>query len=121
MQTHTIDDFQNGKIQKEYTDRYYQEILDVISRYKDYSVLGHLNLIKRYDKKGDYPFQAGEAIITEILKKVIQAGKVITIGSDSHEKHHLGAYIEDTKLELKALGYEQYCTFEGMQPIFHEL
>ncbi|WP_176974159.1 hypothetical protein [Trichococcus collinsii] len=43
------------------------------------------------------------------------------IGSDSHEKHHLGAYIEDTKVELKALGYEQYCTFAGMQPISHEL
>ena len=146
-------DFQNGKTQKEYNDSYYQEILDVISRYKDYSVLGHLDLIKRYDMQGDYPFEAVKEIIAEILKQVIQDGKgievntsshryglkdltpsrailrlykdlggrIVTIGSDSHEKHHLGAYIEDTKLELKALGYEQYCTFEGMQPIFHEL
>lgn len=48
-------------------------------------------------------------------------GRFVTIRSDSHEKHHLGAYIEDTNLTLKALGYEQYCTFERMQPIFHEL
>jgi len=89
-------------------------------------------------------------INTEILKKVIQdgngievnnryglkdltpsrailrlykdlGGKIVAFGNDSHKMHHLGAYIEDTKLELKALGYEQYCTFEGMQPIFHEL
>lgn len=146
-------DFQTGKTQKEYNDRYYQEILDVISRYKDYSVLGHLDLIKRYDKDGDYPFEAVEGIITEILKQVIRDGKgievntsshryglkdltpsravlklyrelggsIVTIGSDSHEKHHLGAYISDTKSELKALGYTHYCTFERMQPIFHEL
>lgn len=34
-------------------------------------------------------------------------GRIVIIDSDSHEKHHLGAYIEDTKLELNALGYEQ--------------
>lgn len=146
-------DFQTGKSQKEYNDRYYQEILAVISRYKDYSVLGHLDLIKRYDNVGDYPFEDTRAIITKILKQVIEdgkgievntsshryglkdltpsrdilelyrelGGKIVTIGSDSHEKHHLGAYIQDTKLELKALGYEKYCTFDRMQPIFHEL
>jgi histidinol-phosphatase (PHP family) len=89
-------------------------------------------------------------IITEILKQVIQDGKGIEvntsshriwpegtdtiqscfealqglgrhIGSDSHEKHHLGAHIEDTKLDLNAFGHEQYCIFEGMRPIFQEL
>ena len=48
-------------------------------------------------------------------------GTIITIGSDSHKKEHLGAYIDWAKEELRKLGYTQFCTFEKMQPIFHEL
>jgi len=48
-------------------------------------------------------------------------GTIITIGSDSHKKEHLGAYIDWAKEELHKLGYTQFCTFEKMQPIFHEL
>ncbi|MFR9000436.1 MAG: hypothetical protein ACLVIY_08595 [Anaerobutyricum soehngenii] len=49
------------------------------------------------------------------------ADTIITIGSDSHKKEHLGAYIDWAKEELRKLGYTQFCTFEKMQPIFHEL
>ncbi len=146
-------DFQRGRTQQQYNERYYQEILDVITKYKDYSVLGHLDLIVRYDENGVYPFEKLKPIITKILKQVIADGKgievntsshryglsdlqpsrailklykelggtIITIGSDSHKKEHLGAYIQDTKEELKKLGYTHYCTFDKMQPIYHEL
>lgn len=146
-------DFQRGKTQKEYNERYYQEIIQVIQNYKDYSVLGHLDLITRYDKAGVYPFENIKEVITEILKIVIQDGKgievntsshryglkdltpsrdilklykelggtILTIGSDSHQKEHLGAYIEETKEELKKLGFQYYCTYEKMKPIFHLL
>ncbi|UTY39068.1 histidinol-phosphatase HisJ family protein [Allocoprobacillus halotolerans] len=146
-------DFQRGKTQQEYNLRYYQEILNVITQYKDYSVLGHLDLIARYDRAGNYSFQNIKSIVTEILKIVIQegkgieintssyrynlkdltpsrdilklykelGGKIITIGSDSHKKEHLGAYIKETKKELKTLGFEYYCTFKNMEPIFHKL
>ena len=50
-------DFQRGKTQKEYNEKYYEEILSVIQKHKNYSVLGHLDLIARYDKNGIYPFQ----------------------------------------------------------------
>lgn len=146
-------DFQRGKTQQEYNLRYYQEILNVITQYKDYSVLGHLDLIARYDRAGNYSFQNIKSIVIEILKIVIQegkgieintssyrynlkdltpsrdilklykelGGKIITIGSDSHKKEHLGAYIKETKKELKTLGFEYYCTFKNMEPIFHKL
>lgn len=146
-------DFQKNRTQKEYNERYYKEILDIVKVYKGYSVLGHLDLLKRYDLLGEYPFEELKDIITEILKIVISDGKgieintsshrykltdlmpsrnilelykelggtIITIGSDTHEKAHLGAYIEETKAELKALGFEYYCTFENMKPIFHQL
>ena len=137
-------DFQRGRTQKEYNKRYYQELLDVINVYKNYSVLGHLDLIVRYDEEGVYPFEKVKPMIEEILKQVIKdgkgieintsyhryglkdmtpsrdilklyrelGGKIITIGSDSHKKEHLGAYIDEAKDELRKLGFQYYCTFE---------
>lgn len=146
-------DFQRGRTQKEYNERYYQEMLDVVKAYKNYSVLGHLDLIKRYDEAGIYPFENVKPMIEEILKIVIADGKgielntsfhryglsdsmpsreilklyrelggeIITIGSDSHKPEHLGAYIDESHEILKSLGYKQFCTFENMKPIFHDL
>ncbi|MEE0966608.1 MAG: histidinol-phosphatase HisJ family protein [Bacilli bacterium] len=146
-------DFQRGRTQKEYNKRYYQELLDVINVYKNYSVLGHLDLIVRYDEEGVYPFEKVKPMIEEILKQVIKdgkgieintsyhryglkdmtpsrdilklyrelGGKIITIGSDSHKKEHLGAYIDEAKDELRKLGFQYYCTFEKMKPIYHQL
>lgn len=146
-------EFQEGRTQQEYQERYYQEILDIITQYKDYSVLGHLDLLKRYDKAGDYPFEKIKPLVTKILKQVIADGKgieintsshqyglndlmpsrnilklyhelggtIITIGSDTHKKEHLGGHIEYTKEEMRKIGFKYYCTFEDMKPIFHEL
>lgn len=146
-------DFQKGKTQQEYNEAYYMELLELVKRYKNYSVLGHLDLISRYDLNGVYPFEKVRSIITEILKVVIEdgkgievntsshryglndltpsrdilklyrklGGKIITIGSDSHEKEHLGAYIDETKQELLTLGFEEYCTFYKMKPFYHSL
>ena len=58
----------------------------------------------------------------DILKLYLElGGTIITIGSDSHQEDHLGAYIEDTKKQLKALGFTQYCTYNKMIPEFHNL
>lgn len=38
-------DFQRGRSQKEYNERYYDEMLQVVRAYKNYSVLGHMDLI----------------------------------------------------------------------------
>ena len=146
-------DFQKGRTQEEYQTRYYQEILDVITEYKDYCVLGHLDLLKRYDMAGDYPFEKIKPMVTKILKQVIADGKgieintsshryglddlmpsrnilklyhelggtIVTIGSDTHKSEHLGAYIEETKEEMRNIGFKYYCTYQDMKPIFHEL
>ena len=50
-------DFQRGKTQEEYNLRYYEELLTVVEKYKNYSVLGHMDLIARYDEAGIYPFE----------------------------------------------------------------
>lgn len=146
-------DFQRGRTQEEYNLRYYEEILALVQRYHHYSVLGHLDLISRYDDAGCFPFEKIKPIVTEILKTVIADGKgieintsshryglsdltpsvdilrlyrelggrILTIGSDSHRKDHLGAYIQDTMQEAKKLGFEEVYTFDGMRPIAHKL
>lgn len=147
-------DYQKGRTEEEYYTRYYQELYDVVKNYKNYSVLGHMDLMKRYDDHDGYDsFNKHKDIITKILQIVIKDGKgieintssvcyklddlmpskdilklylelggtIITIGSDSHQEDHLGAYIEDTKKQLKALGFTQYCTYNKMIPEFHNL
>ena len=46
-------------------------------------------------------------------------GEVITIGSDSHKKEHLGAYVRETMGEMKELGFKAYYTFDKMIPVPH--
>ena len=147
------DSFQKGRTQKEYNDLYYKELYDVIKEYKNYSVLGHLDVIKRYDKEGIYPFAYNKDIIAEILKVIIAdgkgielntsskrygiddtmpsrdilrlymdlGGKIITLGSDSHNKEHLGTYIKEGMRIIKDMGYEKIYTFDRMVPIAHKL
>lgn len=146
-------DFQKGKSQKEYNERYYEELLNIVRAYQDYSVLGHMDLIVRYDEQGVYPFEKVQPIISEILKLVIENGKgielntsyhryglkdttpsvdilklyhklggeIITIGSDSHEPRHLGAYVQEAKDLLKNLGFQFFCTYDKMKPSYHRL
>ena len=146
-------DFQRGRTQEEYNLRYYEEILALVQEYHHYSVLGHMDLITRYDKAGIFPFEIIRPIIKEILKTIIADGKgievntschryglndltpstdilrlyrdlggrIITIGSDSHRKEHLGAYLTETISALKAIGYKEVYTFKQMCPIPHKL
>lgn len=146
-------DFQRGRTQKEYNERYYEEMLRVVRAYKNYSVLGHMDLIKRYDKAGPYPFDRIKPMLAEILKIVIADGKgievntsshrygltdsmpsaellelykdlggsIVTIGSDSHAPAHLGTYIGEAKRLLKGLGFQHFCTYDRMRPVFHTL
>lgn len=146
-------EFQNGRTQQEYNESYYAELLRVVRAYKNYSVLGHMDLIKRYDLAGVYPFEKVRPFIAEILKIVIADGKgievntsshrygltdstpsaellrlyrdlggsIVTIGSDSHAPAHLATYIQDAKEQLKALGFQNFCTYNRMQPVFWHL
>ena len=160
LSNHQIDDiefwtykYQEGKTQREYNRGYYQAIYDVIQKFDDYSGLGHLDMIKRYDKHGNYPDEDVKDILIKILKHIIKKGKgievntscfryqlndltpshyilelyhqlggtIITVGSDTHEEEHVGCRIQYVYDELKKIGYDSFCTFEKMKPIFHKL
>lgn len=58
----------------------------------------------------------------DILKLYRQlGGQIITIGSDSHKPEHLGDQMEETKRQLRELGFTEFCTYERMKPIRHLL
>ncbi len=76
-------DFQRGKTQREYNERYYDELLYVVRNFHDYSVLGHMDMIVRYDKQGRYPFENVKDTVAEILKTVIADGKGIEVNTSS--------------------------------------
>lgn len=160
LSVHQIDDkefwtqdFQRGLTQREYNERYYNEILELVKRYKDYSVLGHLDAIVRDDAAGVYPFEKVRPLVEQILKTAISddkgieintssrryglsdttpskqiielyrdlGGRLVTVGSDSHKPQHLGEDIAEAKRMLKSMGFDSFCTFEKMKPIYHAL
>lgn len=48
-------------------------------------------------------------------------GEVITLGTDAHTPEFVGCAIRERQQLLKACGFRHFCTFEKLQPIFHEL
>ena len=77
-------DYERGKTQAEYNLGYYEEILYVMRHYHNYSVLGHLDHINRYDPMGPFPFEPTRPIVTEILKTAIADGKGLEINTSWH-------------------------------------
>ncbi|RKJ80322.1 histidinol-phosphatase HisJ family protein [Butyricicoccus sp. 1XD8-22] len=76
-------EFQEGRTQDEYQTAYYEAIYDVMRRYQSYSVLGHLDMIKRYDKCGAYPDEKVLPLIEPILRQAIADGKGIELNTSS--------------------------------------
>lgn len=73
--------FQKGKSQEEFQAAYYEAIYEVVQKYKNYSVLGHLDMIKRYDTYGEYPDSKIMDIVEKILRQVIADGKGIEVNT----------------------------------------
>ncbi len=81
--------FQRGKSQKQYIEEYYDELYKIVTNYNNYSVLGHMDVIRRYDKNGAYPFELVKDKIEAILKIVIQSGKGIEVNTSCY-RYNIG-------------------------------
>lgn len=58
----------------------------------------------------------------EILKLYRNlGGRILTIGSDSHRREHLAAWLLESQEALRELGFGEVYTFRQMQPIAHKL
>jgi len=58
----------------------------------------------------------------EILKRYKElGGKIITFGSDAHVPEGISGAFEKARVIALKCGFDEYCTFENMTPIFHRL
>lgn len=75
--------FQEGRTQEEFTMAYYEELLGVVERFRGYSVVAHLDLIRRYDPTpgGPLPFSFVRGIVAEILSRMIADGRGIEVNT----------------------------------------
>lgn len=77
-------DYFIGKTQIKAYEIYYKRLLDIVENFDDYSVLGHLDLVKRYGGyKNILEDKLFMNIIEEILKTAIHKGKGIEINTSS--------------------------------------
>lgn len=76
-------DFQYGKTQDEYNRIYFEEMYNTVQVFDGFSVLAHMDLMRRYDKHGEYPFEKCKNIIEEIFLYIIEHGKGIEINTSS--------------------------------------
>ncbi|MEC5424621.1 histidinol-phosphatase HisJ family protein [Virgibacillus sp. C22-A2] len=147
---HSGDFFKNKTVDKAY-EAYYNELLYCVKNYKEFNILGHLDLVKRYTKQNSkYDFHD---IIKSIFQEIIYAGKgieintsgfryglengmpssdilklykecggeIITVGSDSHVETTVGFGVKDSLELLKSIGFSYVSTFEGRKPLFHSI
>ncbi len=76
-------EYMEGRTQDEYNLGYYEELLAVARDFDHYCVLAHLDVMRRYDPRGEYPFKKTRDIVAEILRTVIQKGKGIELNTAS--------------------------------------
>lgn len=74
-------EYQKGKSEREYVRAYYEEMLHVMERFRDYSVLGHLDAINRYDPQGPIPFDQVRDVVAAIFERAIADGKGIEVNT----------------------------------------
>ena len=76
-------EFQEGRSQEEYNRAYYQELYDVATSFEHWSVLAHVDLIKRYDPAGILNFPANRDLVAATLEHTIAQGKGIELNTSS--------------------------------------
>lgn len=144
-------DFFVGRTVDEAYQLYYVELLDCVKRYKEFSILGHIDLVKRYTKEqSKHNFHD---LIKEIFEEIIPAGKgielntsgyrygleqgmpsmdilqlykdlggeIVTLGSDSHVESTLAYRFKESLELLQSIGFKYIATFDEGKPTFHPI
>jgi len=140
-----------GKTIEEAYQVYYNELLECVKRFKQFTVLGHVDLIKRYSKEQP-PAQFHDEL-TAIFNEIIPSGKgielntsgvryglphgmpsrdvlalykqcggeIITLGSDAHRVSELAFDFRESLELLQSVGFDYIATFDALQPTFHPI
>lgn len=143
--------FYEGRTTEEAYAYYYKELLHCLKGFEHYSVLGHLDLVKRYKAldsdrnfheiireifeliipqgKGieintsGFAYGLGAAMPSDDILKLYKecGGEIITIGSDAHEADHVGREFTQSLQLLKDIGFEYIASFDKLKPKFHKI
>ena len=147
---HAGDLFKNKTIEEAYKV-YYEELLYCVKNFKHFSVLGHIDLVKRYtlthcdNNFHDVLREILDIIIPEgkgielntsgiryglanglpsddILKLYKQCGgEIITLGSDAHRVTELAFQFPESLQLLQSIGFKYISTFDKQKPTFHAI
>lgn len=140
-----------GRTTEQAYETYYEELLHSVKNFSAYSILGHIDLIKRYSTETvEEPFHD---ILKEIFSIIIPQGKgieintsgvrygmtsnlpsrdilelykamggeIITIGSDAHKPEDIAFQFKESIDVLKEIGFQYVATFENKKPVFHKI
>ncbi|MGM0379308.1 MAG: histidinol-phosphatase HisJ family protein [Bacillota bacterium] len=149
-------DFYKDKDKYQAWDEYLIDIYETVKCFDKFSVLGHLDILKRYNKdvrdiEIDYIKPKLIKIFKLIIKKGIglevntsglrnaygigktlpsfdvleiyynQGGKLLTIGSDSHNFKTIGQFNKKVLKKLDKIGFEKIYYFEKQKPKSFEI
>ncbi|KAA0964975.1 histidinol-phosphatase HisJ family protein [Sporosarcina sp. ANT_H38] len=142
--------FENKTIEEAY-GIYYSELLYCVKNYKQFNILGHVDLVKRYAQKTcANPFHneltaifnviipEGKGIelntsgvrygltngmpSDDILKLYKQCGgEIITLGSDAHNPEDIAYQFNGSLQLLQSIGFKYITTFDNKKPTFHSI
>lgn len=143
---HSGDLFINRSVDEAY-ELYYEELLYCIKNFDQYSILGHLDLVKRY--KENPSGNNFHDMIREIFRTIIPQGKgieintsghrdglnhampsedilrlykesggeIITLGSDSHTPETLAEHFNKYLRLLQSLDFKYIATFHSIEKL----
>ncbi len=144
-------DFFYNRTPEEAYELYYEELLYCVKNFHQYSVLGHLDLVKRYKKlttnanfhdiiqeifttiipqgKGievnasGYGYGLNSAMPSIDIIKLYKecGGEIITVGSDAHIADHVGHRFKEIYKMLDKIGFKYIATFHNLEPEFHPI
>lgn len=140
-----------GRTVEQASQMYYDELLYCVKNFNSYSILGHIDLIKRYAPElvaNDF-----HDVLRDIFNTIIPAGKgielntsgvryglpnalpsddvlklykqcggeIITLGSDAHKPEDIAFQFMESRELLKSLGFNYVTTFNERKPVFHSI
>ncbi len=76
-------DYQQGREQAQIHGAFYEEMLAVIDAFSGWDSLAHMDLIRRYDPYGPYPFDATRDQVAAILEQLIAQDKALEVNTSS--------------------------------------
>lgn len=79
-----LNQYQSTKTQLEYNRGYYEYLYKLIDEYDEFSVVGHLDVIKRYDQNGALDDSHIMDLVERILIRLIEKNKGLEVNTSSY-------------------------------------